>query len=95
MFGFRRSRSRVRLALEPHAEGYVFVQSPDLPGFTFVLGPGEDQNIRTLTDAMFGPLTAFLAAQRETERARPAEPVEVTGIRRTGSRKYVAELCTA
>jgi hypothetical protein len=80
--------------VEEHREGgYTFVRSPEFPGFTFMLEPGEEKDLRTVMDALYEPLVAFLEAELRTA-ARP-EPVHVTGFRRTTATKYVAEVCYA
>jgi len=61
----------VRLCVEPQQGGYAFVHSPDLPGFTFVLGPGEDKDNKTVMDAIFVPLNAFLKAKSEPRTPPP------------------------
>ena len=47
--------------------GYIYLNSPDLPGFTFMLNPGEDKSIRTLINAIEEPLSAYLEAHENAQ----------------------------
>ena len=40
--------------------GYRYITSPELPGFSFMLEPGEDTNILTFLDAIGESLVAYL-----------------------------------
>ena len=73
--------------------GYTYITSPQLPGFTFMLEPGEDKNIRTFIDAIDEPLMAYLPAHIEAELR--ASNVHLTGIRQSKANKYVAEFAYA
>ncbi len=44
--------------------GYTYITSPDLPGFTFMLEPGEERNIRKLINE---PLMVYLNAYFKAE----------------------------
>jgi hypothetical protein len=84
------------LISEEREGGYLFVRSPDLPGFTMMLDPGADENIHTLMDALFEPLAAFIhASYMAGDKAPPQKAVNLTGFRRTSHANYVAELCPA
>ena len=70
--------------------GYTYIESPDLPGFTFMLEPGEDKNIRTFIDAIDEPLMAYLGAHFK---ATPeADRIQMTGFWQSKPMNYVAEL---
>lgn len=73
--------------------GYTYITSPQLPGFTFMLEPGENENIRTFIDAIDEPLMAYLPAYFKAELR--ASSIHLTGIRQSKSKNYVAELAYA
>jgi hypothetical protein len=53
----------------PREGGYSFVRSPDLPGFTMMLEPGEAADIKSIMDALYAPVTAYLEAESRREAA--------------------------
>ena len=73
--------------------GYTYITSPQLPGFTFMLEPGEDRSIRTLVDAIDEPLIAYLEARFAAESRN--SHVRLTGIRQVKAQNYVAQLAYA
>lgn len=73
--------------------GYIYITSPDLPGFTFMLEPGEEKNIRTFIDAIHDPLTAYVEAHFKATSS--ADNIELTGYRQSKPMNYVAEFCHA
>ena len=90
-FGIR--KIAITLMLDEREGGYTYITSPQLPGFTFMLEPGEDENIRTFIDAIDEPLMAYLPAHFEAElRTRD---VHLTGIRQSKAKNYIAELAYA
>ena len=87
-FGIR----KIAITLIGHERegGYTYINSPQLPGFTFMLEPGEDESFRTFIGAIEEPLTAYLDAHFRAE-ARTRH-VQLTGIRQSKPMNYVAEL---
>lgn len=84
----------IRLIGEMRPGGYVFVTSPDLPGFSVMLHPGEHEDATSVFAVLADPLKAFLMAEcRASERAE--KRVRVTAVRQTAPDSYLAELCTA
>ena len=61
---------------EKQSDGYTFVHSPDLPGFSLVLAPGEDKDTKSIVDAVYPPLMAFLEAQFALANTPKREPTE-------------------
>ena len=61
--------------------GYIYITCPELPGFTFMLEPGEDQNIRTFIGAIGEPLMAYLDAHFSA--TAESAPLQMTGIRQS------------
>jgi hypothetical protein len=51
-----------RLIGESCEGGYTYVTSPDLPGFTFMLEPNEE-DLQTVIEAMQPALEAFIKAR--------------------------------
>ena len=70
--------------------GYTYITCRQLPGFTFMLEPGEDRNLRAFVDAIDEPLTAYLVAHFKAESR--AHQVQLTGMRQSKAKNYVAEL---
>lgn len=90
-FGIK--RMKITLNGVEREGGYTYITSPELPGFTFMLEPGEDENIRTFIDAIDAPLIAYLGAHfRATSEE---DQIQITGIRRSKPHNYVAELAYA
>jgi hypothetical protein len=73
----------VKLLIEPHQGDRAFVSSPDLQGFTLVLGPGECRTIKSMMDAIYPALTEFLRAEDLAAKKPSRKAVEVTGLRRS------------
>ena len=90
-FGIR--KITITLMLDEREGGYTYITSPQLPGFTFMLEPGEDENIRTFIDAIEEPLMAYLPAHFKAELR--TSNVHLTGIRQSKAKNYVAELAYA
>jgi hypothetical protein len=90
------------LGIEPDAGGYFLVTSPDLPGFSMLLEPGEADDIKSLIDALTGPLKAYLevegrrlglahrAVKSESHRSRPV----LKGWVRSDDKLIAAASCT-
>jgi len=53
----------ITFQIEPREGGYSFVRSADLPGFTMMLEPGEADSPKSICDALYEPLTAYLEAE--------------------------------
>jgi hypothetical protein len=84
----------IELIGQPRPGNHVFVSSRDLPGFSFMLRPGEHEDATSAMAALNEPLKAFLMAEfkasQKNERA-----VRVTAVRQTSPVSYLAEWCTA
>lgn len=88
-----RGHTMIRLIGENREGGYVFVHSPELPGFSFLLEPGEDKDLKTIMDALFEPLVAYLEAEIVAKNAgKQSNRVAVTGIKKSTA-PTLAELC--
>ena len=85
----------IRLTFIGHERegGYVFITSPELPGFTFMLAPGEAENIRTFINAIDEPLDAYLDAYFGAD--KHDDRMQIMGIRQSKPMNYVAEVCPA
>ena len=70
--------------------GYTYIMSRQLPGFTFMLEPGEERTLRAFVDAIDEPLMAYLVAHFEAESR--IRQVHLTGVRQSKAKNYVAEL---
>jgi len=85
----------VRIAVSPREGGYVFLNSPDLPGFSLMLKPGDMESFDTMTAAVTGPLEAFIKSEYQACRATKSKDVRIMGMRHPDSSRIVAELCAA
>src|SRR5689334_15910968 len=90
---------RITLIGQEREGGYTFITSPDLPGFSFMLEPGETENFRSFINAIEPSLMVYLDAHFEAEakanHPKRMEHARLTGIRRKDQTNYVAELCPA
>ena len=81
----------IRLIASPRDGGYIFVNSPDLPGFSLMLRPNETESF----DAILGPLKAFILAEFRACEATRHKELRITGMRRATPSEIVAELSAA
>ena len=91
LFGIR--KISITLIGNEREGGYTYITSPQLPGFTFMLEPGEEQTLRAFFDAIEEPLMAYVAAHFEAESR--TRHVHLTGIRQAKAKNYVAEFAYA
>jgi hypothetical protein len=59
---------------EEREGGYTYVHSPDLPGFTFMLEPGEEKDVETVIEVIEPSLKAYVIAFLGKDRQKP-QPV--------------------
>jgi hypothetical protein len=85
-----RGHKVVRLYGHPRPGGHMFVTSPDLPGFSVMLRPGEHDDASSVIAVLDKPLKVFLMAE-----ARGRKKMRVTAVRETAEETYLAELCPA
>ncbi len=88
---------RLGLVASPREGGYMFINSPDLPGFSIMLSPSETEDFDAFVAALGKPLVAFVSAEYKASQAlkdgakvhlRDMDPLR-------GTSKFYAELCTA
>ena len=85
----------VRLVGSPRNGGYVFINSPDLPGFSLMLRPGDADDIGSLTAAIHSPLKTFIEAEYSAYRKlNQNKQLRVMGFRLATPSNLVAELCS-
>lgn len=96
-----RGHKLLRLHVSPRKNG-MLVTSPDLPGFSIMLQPGDIDSDDTLNDVLAKPLAAFITAEMRAYRtyrakaeAREAKPVHVTVQHKPNSHEISAQWCTA
>ena len=78
IFAFLTGNKIIVLLIEPREAGYSVVSSPDLPGFSMMLEPGETDDIQSLIDALTAPLKAYLEVEGRrlaATKPAPASPV--------------------
>ena len=90
---FNIKRIKIRLHGHERDGGYTYITSPELPGFSFMLEPGEDENIRSFIDAIDEPLMTYIDAYYKAE-SRKA-PSHLAGLRQSNHNNFVAELAYA
>jgi hypothetical protein len=87
-----RGRTTINLIGEPRPGGYIFLRSPELPGFSMMLEPSQHKELGAFIKAVEAPLMAFVAAEC---RADESKKLKMAGAHRTDSTTYLAELCAA
>lgn len=93
---YRKGHRLVRLAAQPRAGGYIFVNSPDLPGFSVMLQPGDMDNFDSLVMALGKPLEAFVNAEyRASQSLKDGHRVRLKGMQQRTSSEIYADLCPA
>jgi hypothetical protein len=96
---FGKKPTEVRFIGHEREGGYIYLSSPELKGFNFMLEPDE-RSLRAIIDAIAEPLQAYLEAKRTFEHAKGkrkrARP-DLTGMRITqhNPMNLVAEFCPA
>ncbi len=92
--GYR--RVCITLIGEAREDGYIFLHSPELKGFSLLLPPGSDKDLKALTDAIFEPLDSYVHAYFRAK-AKAAMNVRSVEIAESQSypRKHFAKLCPA
>ena len=96
LIGKFRKQQTIHLIGEEREGGYTYVTSPELPGFTLMLEPGEEASPQAFRAAVEEPLKMFIRAMIRAERA--TEPLELTSFRPTqhnNRTNYVVEVCHA
>lgn len=93
---YRKGHRIVRLSATPREGGYMFVNSPDLPGFSVMLQPGDMDSFDSLVGALGKPLEAFVNAEyRASQSAREGARVRLKGMQQRTSSEIYADLCPA
>jgi hypothetical protein len=88
----------IRLVIEPQEGGYGLVTSPDFPGYSFLLKPGEDRDFFTMGHVVGDKLERYIVleeskrAERKAIRSHP-HAVRFMGISTDGARKLSAKIC--
>jgi hypothetical protein len=86
--------SKITLIGEQQDDGYIFITSPELRGFSLMLEPNEDKNLATIISAVHEPLIAYLDVLNEAENKATARKgrYEVKGFNKTSPHSYTARL---
>jgi hypothetical protein len=93
---YLRGHRMVRLCMSPRAGGYIFVNSPDLPGFSMMLKPGELDSFDSFVAAIAKPLEAFVTAEYQASRnLRDDGRVRIRGMQKATESKIYADMCLA
>lgn len=57
----------ITLIGEQQDDGYIFITSPELKGFSLMLEPDEDKNLATIISAVHEPLITYLDVLNEAK----------------------------
>ena|ERR1700730_7806313 len=86
---------KIGIDLSPREGGYTLVTSPDLPGFSIMLRPNDQENIDSMKAAIIGPLEAFVVAECEAvENHKHNKKVTIRELSHGNGSNLVADLCT-
>jgi hypothetical protein len=89
----------VRLSASAREGGYFFVNSPDLPGFSVMLQPGDLDNFDTMVAALGKPVEAFVNAEYRaylaSQRIKDGAHVRLKGMQQKTASEICADLCPA
>ena len=88
---------RLGLVAHPREGGHIFVNSPDLPGFSVMLTPTEVDDFEAFVSALGKPLVAFVRAEYQASKAlEDGAKVRLKHMQPLQTRsKFYADLCTA
>lgn len=99
LFAMLSGHKLIRLVGEPRVGGYVFVKSPDLPGFSLMLHPSEAEDPSRVFAAIYDPVIAFIEAEFRAGQIADGNRVRLTSFKQTTSAQestsYLAEMCRA
>lgn len=87
-----RGHKLVLMTTQRRSGGYVFVTSPNLPGFSLMLHPEDGKSVQALSAALEGPLQAFIEAEYQACRKKSGvqRRVHMSGIFRPSDAKILA-----
>lgn len=87
----------VRLHAAPRAGGYIFVNSPDLAGFSIMLQPGDIDSFEAMVAALGKPLETFVNAEYRASQAaaQNTQQVRLKGMTQRTTSEITADLCPA
>jgi hypothetical protein len=85
---------KVTLIGELQDDGYIFITSPELKGFSLMLEPDEDKNFATIINAVYEPLITYLDVLNNAGNKATAQKgrYEVRGFNKTAPHSYTARL---
>jgi hypothetical protein len=88
-----RGHKTINLIGEPRPGGYMFLKSPELPGFSMMLEPNQHDELGEFVKAVESPLVAFISAECRAD--EHAKRLKMMGATQTDSTTYLADLCAA
>ena len=85
---------KITLIGEQQDDGYIFITSPELEGFSLMLEPDEDKNIATIINVVYEPLITYLDVLNDARHKATARKgrYEVRGFSMTAPHSYTARL---
>jgi hypothetical protein len=93
LFGIE--RITITLKAEERGDGYIFISSPELKGFSLLLGPGDYSDFKAFIDAVYEPLTTYMDAYMHALGTARRAQVRPENLRLRGTKMSgdVAKLC--
>jgi len=88
----------IRLVIEPQEGGYGLVTSPEFPGYSFLLKPGEGRDFLTMGHAMGDKLERYIELEESKQAERKAirhhsNAVRFMGISTDDAGTLIAKIC--
>jgi hypothetical protein len=83
----------INLIAEEQEDGYFFLYSPKLKGFTLMLAPEQAKNIAALMNAMHDPFMAYMTALYQARHDARAKALKMKDFSEREPHSYTARLC--
>lgn len=94
IFALLKGDKLVLLRIAPRNNGYFFVSSTDLPGFSIMLQPDDVKSATALSGALEGPLESYIEAECRAVNNH-AKRIRMRGFYRPSDTEIVAGYCAA
>jgi hypothetical protein len=82
----------ISLIAEEQDEGYLFLYSPQLKGFTLMLAPEQTKNIAALMNALHDPFMAYMTTLYKAKHDARAKALKMKDFGERQAHSYVARL---
>jgi hypothetical protein len=86
---------KIHFHAEDQDDGYTFIRSPELRGFTLMLEHEQTKNIATLMNAIHDPFISYMMAFcRARNKAMAKDHLKMKNFSETANHSYTARLCS-